>query len=212
MDKIGVLIVDSQLIAVQLFETIIRDSGRYELICSVSDPEQAYYRCSHDKVGLILMDVFAELGAAGLDIAARIKQDFPEIPIIILASDPEVSFIHRARESGANSFWYKDIQAEPLLSVMDRTVGGESVFPSRTPEVKLGKVSSYHLTERELEVLRELVMGRTNEQIGKNLGISVETVRNHVANMFNKTGFSTRTELAVRARETGLVIPEPGNR
>lgn len=209
MDKTGVLIVDGQMIAIQLFETIIRASDRYTLVRSLTDPEMAYYRCAQEDVDLILMDVFTELGAAGLDAAARIKQDFPQIRIVILTSVPEVSYIRRAKAAGADSFWYKENQAEPILSVMDRTMKGESVYPAQTPEVRLGNVSSYQLTERELEVLRELIMGHTNEQIGRSLGISVETVRNHVANMFNKTGFSTRTELAVRARETGLVIPGP---
>ena len=85
-------------------------------------------------------------------------------------------------------------------------MNGESIYPDATPELRLGLASSYDFTERELEVLREMTGGDTNQEIAERLHMSVATVKTHILNMLGKTGFRNRTELAVRARESGLVI------
>ena len=104
------------------------------------------------------------------------------------------------------SFWYKEEQRESLLDVMERTMNGESVYPGTSPELTLGMASSYQFTERELDILREITSGDTNQEIADRLNMSVATVKTHILNMLKKTGFRNRTELAVRARESGLVI------
>ena len=153
------------------------------------------------------MDVVTRNGESGLDAAARIKRAFPRIRIIIVTSMPECSYLCRALEIGVESFWYKEEQHESLLDVMERTMNGESVYPDATPEL----ASSYEFTERKLEVLREMTGGDTNQEIADRLHLSVATVKTHILNMLEKTGFRNRTELAVRARESGLVIPDRKN-
>ena len=153
------------------------------------------------------MDVVTRNGESELDAAARIKRAFPRIRIVIVTSMPECSYLSRVREIGVESFWYKEEQHESLLDVMERTMNGESVYPDATPEL----ASSYEFTERELEVLREMTGGDTNQEIAERLHMSVATVKSHILNMLEKTGFRNRTELAVRARESGLVIPDRKN-
>ena len=85
-------------------------------------------------------------------------------------------------------------------------MAGESIYPDAPPELFLGDASSSRFTERELMVLREMTGGYTNTEIGEHLHMSVGSVKTHILNMLNKTGFRNRTELAVRARESGLVI------
>ncbi len=74
--------------------------------------------------------------------------------------------------------------------------------------MELGLAKSAELTTRELEVLREMTGGYTNEEIAERLFMSVNTVKKHIMSMIEKTGFRNRTELAVRARESGIVILE----
>ena len=89
---------------------------------------------------------------------------------------------------------------------MDRTVNGECVYPDNTPIIKLGEATSEKLTDREVEVLREVVAGETDAAIAEKLHMSLRTVKQHIQSMREKTGFRNRTELAVKARESGLVI------
>ena len=201
-----VLIVEDQELVRTLFENIVRDSGRYRLAFSIRNADLADVYCEGGAVDLILMDVYTELGADGLAAARRIKQRFPNIRIIIVTSMPEVSWLERAQEAGVDSFWYKEVHQEPLLKLMDRTIAGESVYPAHTPAVPLGMVSSDELSRRELEILRELLSGDTNEEIAGRLFISPATVKTHISTLLQKTGFKSRTELAIRARESGLVI------
>ncbi|MBQ7175054.1 MAG: response regulator transcription factor [Lachnospiraceae bacterium] len=203
-----VLLVEDQRLVQQFLEDIVRNSERYELAASLRNADLADVYCEREQIDLILMDVYTAGGASGLNAAARIKKKHPYIRIIIITSMPEVSYLDRAREIGVESFWYKEVGDEPLLSVMDRTMEGESVYPDRTPEMQFGNISSYEFTERELEILRELTSGDTNEEIADRLFISKNTVKDYVTKMLIKTGFRSRTELAVKARELGLVVRE----
>lgn len=206
MDKKKVLIVEDQVLVRKFIENALRDSDKYEASFSIKNADLADVYCQKNKIDLILMDVYTDLGASGLEAAARIKKQYPEIKIIVITSLPEFSFIKRAREIGVESFMYKEDEANSLISIMDRTMAGESVYPDKTPEVRIGLASSYDFSERELEVLRELTSGNTNEEIAAKLCISTATVKTHIANLMDKTGFKSRTELAIKARELGLVI------
>ncbi len=208
MNKVRVLIVEDQAMPRQLFEMYIRSSDQYELAGSIDRADMSDIYCAGGNVDLILMDVVTKDGASGLEAARRIKENYPRIRIIIVTSMPEYSYLKQAKEIGVDSFWYKEVSKEPILEIMDRTMAGESVYPESSPEIILGLALSTEFSQRELEVLKELMRGDTNAEIGAHLHISPETVKKHIQHMLDMTGFHSRTELAVRARETGLVIPE----
>ena len=203
---INVMVVEDQAMPRQLFESIIVSSGRYSLVHSIKNADMADIYCEKSEIDLILMDVCTAMNSSGLEAAKRIKSKYPAIKIIIVTSMPEVSFIKRAREAGADSFWYKETDEHTVLEIMDRTMAGESVYPDKTPVVSFGITDSGDFSDRELEVLRELTSGDTNAAIGERLGMSQYTVRDYIQTMLEKTGFRSRTELAVKARESGLVI------
>jgi len=203
---IRVLIVEDDPMARQLLEIYVEKSGSYTLAQSVESAAFAELCCRAQQVDLILMDVCTALNASGLEAAEKIKQEFPYIKIIIITSQPECSFLDRARDAGVDSFWYKSGTAEDLVAVMDRTMAGEQVYPDSTPPLQLGDVTSDRLSDRELEVLRELVAGEPDAAIAEKLHMSLRTVKAHIQSMRDKTGFRNRTELAVRAREIGLII------
>ena len=203
---INVMVVEDDPMARKLFEIILASSGRYDLTASIESASLAEFYCMTSDIDLILMDVCTALHASGLDAASKIKKKYPEIRIIIVTSQPECDFIDRARSSGVDSFWYKDPSEGILLEVMDRTMAGESIYPDTTPILDLGLAKSIEFTARELEVLRELTSGDTDDVIAERLNLSTHTVKKHIKSMFQKTGFTTRTQLAVMARDSGLVI------
>ena len=88
---------------------------------------------------------------------------------------------------------------------MNRTMAGENLFPEPMT-VYLEHALSSDLTDRELQVLREVVSGSTDAEIADKLGISLRTVKGHIQNLREKSGFRNRTELAVHARSSGLII------
>ncbi|MBE7008577.1 MAG: response regulator transcription factor [Ruminococcaceae bacterium] len=201
-----VLIVDDQRMARQLFESVIEGAEWYELAGSLESAEEAAEFCASTQVDLVLMDLIFVNNLAGFDAARAVKKVSPRTKIVIVTSMPEVSYLERAREIGVESFWYKEVGEQPLLALMDRTMAGESVYPDTTPRLLLGNVSSAALTDRELEVLRELLTGATNSEIAEKLCMSERTVKTHITHMLEKTGFKNRTVLAINARISGLVI------
>lgn len=203
---INVLIVEDDRMASKLLEVFLQDSETYKVVATVESASMAELFCSKKMCDLILMDVCTSMNASGLDAAEKIKAAYPEIKIIIITSQPEISFLERAKSIGVDSFWYKSPVASELIAVMDSTVKGERIYPDMTPTLQMGYALSIEFTERELDVLRELITGDTNKEIGDRLNMSQYTVRDYIQSMLEKTGFRSRTELAVKARESGLVI------
>ncbi len=206
MTKTKVMIVDDQFVARQLFEMYVKSSEKYEMVYAVESAAFADTFVLKNDIDLVLMDILMNDGSNGLEAAARIKKNRPDIKIIAVTSMPEASWLKKAREIGIESFWYKETSQETILEVMNRTMAGESVYPDSTPKVKLGHIDSGELTERELEVLRIMTTGVSNAAIAKKLGITENTVKNHIRHMMEKTGCTSRTALAIEARVSGVVV------
>ena len=202
----NVLIVEDDPMARKLLEIFVSTSEKYHLVPSLDSAAMAELYCMTNQVDLVLMDVCTAMDMSGIEAAAKLKKNYPAIKIIIITSQPEYSYIDQARKIGVESFWYKEPTAEALLKVMDRTMAGESIYPDSAPVIRLGAALSEDFTERELEVLRELVSGKTDAAIAETLCLSVTRVKQHIQHIREKTQFTNRTELAVRARESGLVI------
>lgn len=178
----------------------------YKLVCAIDSAMLADIWCEKERIDLILMDIVTANGDSGLNAARRIKKKHPDIKIICVTSMPEASFIKTAREIGVDSFWYKELDEIDLRELIERTMAGERIYPSVTPAIRLGLLHDDELTNRELDVLREIVDGKTDAEIAEALSMSIHTVRTHVKNMMEKTGYASRTKLAVQARMSGSAI------
>lgn len=202
------MIVDDQFVSREMFKLYISQCLDYEVVYCVDTAMFADTYVLNTKLDLVIMDILMQDGSNGLDAAEKIKKLKPELKIIAVTSMPEVSWMDRAKEIGIESFWYKEVSEETILEIIERTLNGESIYPDETPEVKLGQVSSSQLTPREIQVLRLLTTGVGNDEIASKLGISENTVKTHIAHLLSKTGFKTRTQLAIQSRITGFVIED----
>lgn len=204
--KKKVMIVDDQAMARNLFEMYLENSEKYIVTHSLTTAAFADAFVIKNHIDLVIMDILMQDGSNGLDAAEKIKRYNPEIKIIAVTSMPEVSWIDRAREIGIESFWYKESSKETILEVIDKTMDGESVFPDSTPTVQFGNIKSSEFTERELEILRVMTTGASNSVIAGELNLSEGTVKGYIHNMLEKTGYTSRTELAIEARISGITV------
>ena len=186
--KHSVVIAEDYKMVREVFASTVKDSGNYELAGAFASAAEAMEHCLSNSVDLVIMDVLIPGSISGLEAARRIKAKRPQTKVIIVTSMPELSFINQAREIGIESFWYKEIQEQPLLEIMDRTMDGEYL--------------------RVVRVVRELVGGASNREIADKLCITENTVKMHITNMLQKTGFHSRLELAVKARHLGVAIKD----
>ena len=203
-----IMIVDDQFVSRELFKLYIEQSPDYEVLYCIDTAMFADTYVLKAPLDLVIMDILMKDGSNGLDAAETIKKLKPEVKIVAVTSMPEVSWMDRAREIGIESFWYKDVSEETILDIIERTLAGESIYPDSTPVVTLGLAKSSEFTPREIEVLRLLTTGVGNDEIAEKLDISQSTVKTHVKHLLEKTGFETRTQLAIQSRVTGFVIED----
>lgn len=202
------MIVDDQFVSREMFKLYIDQCPDYKVLYCIDTAMFADTYVLKDDLDLIIMDILMEDGSNGLDAAEKIKKLKPNIKIIAVTSMPEVSWMDRAKKIGIDSFWYKEVSEKTILEIIERTLAGESIYPEETPEVKLGLTKSTELTPREIQVLRLLTTGVGNDEIAERLNISQNTVKTHIKHLLDKTGFNTRTQLAIQARITGFVIED----
>lgn len=203
-----IMIVDDQFVSRELFKLYIEQSPEYEVLYCIDTAMFADTYALKAPLDLVIMDILMNDGSNGLDAAEKIKKLKPNLKIIAVTSMPEVSWMERARKIGIESFWYKDVSEETLTEIVERTLKGESIYPDNTPVVTLGMAKSSEFTPREIEVLRLLTTGAGNDEIAEKLDISQNTVKTHIKHLLEKTGFETRTQLAIQSRVTGFVIED----
>ena len=139
-DKINVMIVEDQAMPRQLFEAIVKSQQKFNLAVSIDNAAIADICCARHAIDLVLMDVVTKNGASGLVAAEKIKAQNKKVKIIIVTSMPECSYVERAKKIGVEGFWYKDFSVEPILTIIERALSGESVYPDDVPEIQSFRV------------------------------------------------------------------------
>ena len=128
---INVLLVEDTKMGRDCISGYIKSSDRYTLSAVITNAGMAEMTCMRMPIDLILMDYRTENNEDGISASAVIKRNMPKIKIIIITSMTSIDLIDRARSAGVDSFWYKEAGDEELLTVMDKTMAGESIYPDR---------------------------------------------------------------------------------
>src|SRR5512142_3199558 len=162
---------------------------------------------------VILMDLIMP-GMDGVEATRQVKQVSPRTQVIVVTSYHEDEHIFPAIRAGALSYVLKDIDPDDLADAIRRANAGEAVINPRVAtrlvqelygrrEEKVNPFSE--LTDRELEVLRQIAAGKSNQEIAAALVISEKTVKTHITNLLTKLHLSDRTQAAVFAWHEGIV-------
>lgn len=205
---VRVIVADDQNISRGFFEMYVRAAVGYELAGGFRTAKEAVDHLDEHEADLLILDVMMQDGIDGMSAARLIKEKHPGVKIILTTSASETSWEKEAAQIGVEGFWYKEYDEHGIQEIMDRVMAGERVYPGAAPGVLFGKIKRSDLTERELEVLRELTASLTNDEIAEKLNISANTVKRHLQNIMEKTGFTNRLELAMKAKSLGLVVSD----
>ncbi|SRR6056297_15297 len=160
----------------------------------------------------VLLDIRME-GGDGLNTLGRLKLDFPDLPILLFSAYDNPTYIARAVALGAAGYVLKSSPNERLIEALQIALSGESAWTREELRRVTGALATPRmsqdievpLTQRESEVMRQMALGLTNKEIAKMLGISYETVKEHVQHILRKIGVSDRTQAAVWAVRKNLV-------
>lgn len=202
-----VLIVEDQALARSYLISCVEKCADCEVACALTCAETAPQKCDEGNIALVLMDICTERDSDGLAAAEIIKKRHPSIKVVMVTSMLEGRFLDRAKQIGADSFWYKDAPSEDLVSVIEGTLAGKEYWPDSTPHVQLGRALSCDLSDQELETLRLLCEGNSNAEIAEKLNIAESSVRTYINRMLTKTGYESRNRLVIAAVSKRLIVP-----
>ena len=184
----------------------------FEIAAEATTAAEALAEVEKSTPDAVLMDIRME-GGDGLNALGRLKLDHPDLPIVLFSAYDNPTYIARAVALGASGYVLKSCTRERLLAALKTAAAGESAWTREelrrvtgalaTP--RLSQDIEVPLTQRESEVLRQMALGLTNKEIAKMLGISYETVKEHVQHILRKIGVSDRTQAAVWAVRKNLV-------
>ncbi|MEQ8787014.1 MAG: response regulator transcription factor [Pirellulaceae bacterium] len=174
--------------------------------------EEAIKKAVETEVDVVLLDIRMPDGD-GLNALGRIKLDRPNLPVLILSTYDNPTYVARAVALGAAGYVLKGAGRDALLDAIRKAAAGESAWTRDELRRVTGALATPRLnadvevplTQRESEVLRQLALGLTNKEIAQALHISYETVKEHVQHILRKVGVSDRTQAAVWAVRKGLV-------
>lgn len=203
----GIMIVEDSPFTIEYLELkLAKMKNKYQIICKFREAKNAIPACVSGQIDIVLIDVCLN-DTSGLELAKRIKENFPKIKVIIMTSMLDQSFIKRAKSSGYEGFWFKESIQAGILSILDDVAIGEKAFSEDFPEITLGNARLEELTDAELAVLRSFAKGFTYAEVANDCHISENTVRYHVKNLTSKTGMHNMAKIALEAVDKRVILP-----
>ena len=211
MNAIRVLIADDHPIVREGLRTLLSSESGVNLVGEAADGAEAVAKAQDLKPDVILMDLIMPV-KDGLDAISEIKREDPDVSILVLTSFAEEDKVFPAIRAGALGYLLKDTSPQQVLQAIYDVYRGES---SLHPSIALQLIreinqpsdlppASDPLTQRELDVLKLLAQGLTNQEIADRLVISEWTVRTHVRNILGKLHLANRTQAALYALREGI--------
>ncbi|MEU8239443.1 response regulator transcription factor [Actinoplanes missouriensis] len=215
---IRVLVVDDQRMLRESFAVLLNVQPDIEVVGEASNGEEAVRQARDLSPDVIMMDVRMPI-LDGLKATRRILAHDPGIKVLMLTTFDEDEYVHEAIRAGAKGFLLKDSSAHQLADAIRTTVSGGAVlapsvtnrlmedFSQRSVAPALSSARLASLTNQEVRVLGLIARGMSNAEIAGHLTVGEQTVKTHVSRILTKLNLRDRTQAAVVAYETGLVIP-----
>jgi two-component system NarL family response regulator len=207
-DTIRILIAEDHHIVRQGFIALLRTVEGFDVVAEASNGDQALelFRTHHPDI--VLMDLRmpgTSTLQGGVETITAIRDEFPEARIIVLTTFDGDEDIFRAIQAGARGYLLKGMNADELIDAIQTVHRGRTRIPAAVAERLAERLSGNALTERETQVLRNIVAGKSNKEIATTLFISEATVKTHINNLLSKLGVTDRTQAATMALQRGIV-------
>ncbi|MEX0833574.1 MAG: response regulator transcription factor [Actinomycetota bacterium] len=209
---IKVAIADDHSLVRQGLRRYLETADGIEVVGEAANGQELLDLVSHDAPQIALVDIrMPEMD--GLEAARRMRDEHPEVGIIMLSAYDDRQFVVEAVRSGARGYVLKARDAEHLIQTVRLVAGGNMVIDPQLVVALAEELSDAKekdrkadtLTAREIEVLQLLAFGHTNRDIAEKLFISPDTVKTHLEHIFEKLGASDRTAAVAEALRRGVI-------
>jgi DNA-binding NarL/FixJ family response regulator len=210
---IRVLVVDDHAVVRSGLKLLLAAEDDIEVVGDAGNADQAALRAKLLQPDVVLLDVVMP-GRSGIDVTPEILENAPESKVLVLSMQDDPRYVREAFGAGASGYVLKEAaDSEVVQAVREVASGGRYVNPELGARLAaadahaLAEEEADPLSEREREVLRLLALGHTNQEIAKQLYISVRTAESHRAHIMQKLRLETRAELVRYALAHGLLEP-----
>ena len=190
---IKVMIVDDHAVLREGIRYLCLSSTDLTLVGEAANGEDALTLCNELQPDVVLMDLMMP-GMNGIATIRAIREQCPEVKILVLTSFNTQDLLRQAIEAGANSYVLKNASTEQIINAIHLTYQGLTIMSSDVTSTLAAPLSDVMFTPRQLQVLKLIIQGLNNKQIGKALNISTYTARFHVSEILSKLGVSNQTE------------------
>lgn len=209
---IRVVIADDHEVVRTGIKSVLKSDPEIEVVGEACTGREAVALTLQLQPDVVLMDIRMP-DDDGLNALGRIKLEAETVPVLLLSTYDNPTYIARAVALGASGFLLKTVKNSEVLDAVRRVAAGEAIWTREELRRVTGALSTPResgdievpLTRRETEVLRQVAHGLTNKEIAQALGISYETVKEHVQHILRKIGVADRTQAALWAVRKGLV-------
>lgn len=204
MQPISILVVEDHNVVRQGLVALVKTVPDMTVVAEASDGKRAVELFRQYRPDVTIMDLrLPEMG--GVDAIRAIRQEFPAARIIVLTTFDGDEDIYRALQAGARGYLLKDMFGEELMDAIRSVHAGKTRIPPAVAQRLAERMGGPSLTGRELGVLKLIVAGKSNKEIGKELTISEATVKTHINSILSKLAVSDRTQAATTALQRGIV-------
>jgi two-component system, NarL family, response regulator NreC len=211
---IRIVVVDDHAVVRSGLRLLLGAEEDMEVVGDAGNVHDAVFEVRAAKPDVVLLDVTMP-GESGIDGLPKLLHEAPEARVLMLSMQDDPSYVREAFAAGARGYVLKEaIDAEVVAAVREVAAGNRYVHPAlgarmvAADAAAQAAVAADPLSDREREVLRLLALGHTNQEIAKQLYISVRTAETHRAHIMRKLQLSTRAELVRYAIEHGQLEPE----
>jgi DNA-binding NarL/FixJ family response regulator len=211
---IKVLLAEDHTVLREATAELVDHQTDMEVVGQVGSGEDALDAVMRLKPDVVVMDI-AMPRVNGLQATRQILAECPEVKVLVLSAHQDAEYVIPLLEAGAVSYLPKTVSLNELLEAIRAASQGESVLPPAVASVvvkyladDLPEDDKETLTLREMEVLRLVAQGLTNEQVAHQLHLSPRTIEAHLTHIYNKLGVSSRTEAALLAQRRGWIALE----
>ena len=215
-EPISIIVVDDHEVVRKGLRGYLETLPEFSVMGEAASGEEAINLVTEFIPDVVLMDLIMP-GMDGVEATRRVKKISPRTQVIVLTSYHEDIHIFPALKAGAVAYVLKDMKMDKLADVITRVVKGETILHPLVAERVLrnlrGELGNDEdaltgdLTDREMEVLKLIANGLSNNQIAEKLVITENTVKGHVSNILSKLHLLDRTQAAVYAWKKGIVHP-----
>jgi len=208
---IRVLVVDDHAVVRSGLKLLLAAEGDLEVVGEAGTARDAVFEVRAKRPDVVLLDVVMP-GESGIEAVPKLLHESPETKVLVLSMQDDPNYVREAFAAGASGYVLKEAaDAEVVDAIRQVAVGGSYVHPvlgarmvAADAEARAAAAAD-PLSDREREVLKLLALGHTNQEIAKQLYISVRTAETHRAHIMRKLGLDTRAELVRYAIEHGLL-------